>query len=127
MAPAAALVIVNHLKRFNHDIHYYDLILTGDLGNVGVNILKDYLSEEFNIYANNILDAGSKLYKNIAEINDGASGPLALPLYFLYNIIHNHKYKRILLVGTGSLHSSTLVNQNQSIPSIAHAIEIEVI
>ena len=36
------------------------------------------------------------------------------------------KYKRILLLATGSLHSPLLVNQKESIPAVTHAIEIEV-
>lgn len=127
MAPAAAEVIVEHLNNFKQDINYYDLILTGDLGNVGLNILKDYLNEEFHINSRNIIDAGSKLYKTIDDINDGASGPFALPIYFFNNILNKRKYKKILLVGTGALHSTTLVNQGISIPSIAHAISLEVI
>jgi len=126
MAPAAAEAIVEHLSNNRINIDYYNLILTGDLGNVGLNILKDYLLEEFHISANNIIDAGSKLYKNLKDINDGASGPFALPLYFFYNILHKSKYKKILLVGTGSLHSSTMVNQKESVPSIAHVLELEV-
>lgn len=126
MAPAAAEVIVNHLNNLNLDANYYDLIITGDLGNVGLNILKDYLNEEYHIKFESIIDAGSKLYKNIPDINDGASGPLALPLYFFFNILNKKKYKNILLVGTGSMHSSTMVNQKESVPAISHAIEIEV-
>lgn len=126
MAPSAAEAIVNHLNNNSVDINYYDLVLTGDLGNVGLNILKDYLYEEFHIKADNIKDAGSMLYNDIPDINDGASGPFALPLYFFYNVINQKKYRKILLVGTGALHSSTMVNQFQSIPSIAHVIDLEV-
>ena len=43
MAPAAGDVIYNHLKDTKRDISYYDLILTGDLGIYGKNILKDYM------------------------------------------------------------------------------------
>ena len=39
MAPAAGDVIYNHLKDTKRDISYYDLILTGDLGIYGKNIL----------------------------------------------------------------------------------------
>jgi stage V sporulation protein AD len=39
----------------------------------------------------------------------------------------NKKYKKVLLVGTGALHSSTSVQQKASIPIVAHALEIEVI
>ena len=127
MAPSCAETLFNHLNNFNIDISYYDLVLTGDLGTVGLNILKDYLEEEYNIKANNITDAGSKLYKNISDINDGASGPATLPLFLFYNIIQNKKNKKILVVGTGALHSKTMVNQKCEIPSISHAIEIEVL
>ena len=37
------------------------------------------------------------------------------------------KWRRVLIVGTGSLHNTTLVNQKLSIPSLAHAISLEVI
>ena len=126
MAPAAAEAIINHLNNFNRTIDYYDVVVTGDLGSVGLNILKDYLKEEFNIRANNIIDAGKNIYNVIKDINDGASGPSVLPLYFFYNILNKEKYKKILLVGTGSLHSKTMVNQKLDIPAIAHVISIEV-
>ena len=127
MAPSAAETLVEHLNNNNETVDSYDLILTGDLGNVGLNIFKDYLFEEFHIKLSNVLDAGSLLYKNINDINDGASGPFALPLYFFYNIINKKKYKKILLIGTGSLHSSTLSNQGLSVPSIANVLELEVL
>ncbi|MCR5787889.1 MAG: hypothetical protein K6G37_02250 [Bacilli bacterium] len=127
MAPAAAEAIYEHLVNNSESLDDYDLILTGDLGNVGLMILKDYLKEEYNIVTNKIIDAGSNLYKKINEINDGASGPATLPLYLFYNIIDSNKYKKILVVGTGSLHSRTIVNQKLSIPSVAHVISIEVV
>ena len=34
---------------------------------------------------------------------------------------------RVLLVATGALHSQTTVNQKLTIPSIAHALSLEVI
>ena len=37
------------------------------------------------------------------------------------------EYKRVLLVATGALMSTTMVNQKLTIPSIAHAISLEVI
>ena len=126
MAPSAAEVIKNHLSNFDRDISYYDLVLTGDLGGVGLNILKDYLSVEYDIKTDNFIDAGANLYKKISDINDGASGPAVLPLYFFYNVLSNNKYNKILLVGTGSLHSRSLVNQKEAIPAISHAVSIEV-
>jgi len=126
MAPSAATVLQSHLENFNRDINYYDVILTGDLGNVGSKILKEYLDVEYGIKADNIVDAGANLYNKIDDINDGASGPAVLPVYFFYNILNNKKYKKILLIGTGALHSRSMVNQKEPIPGISHAISIEV-
>ena len=52
MAPAAGDVIYNHLKDTKRDIDYYDLILTGDLGIYGKNILKEYMMTKYNIKLN---------------------------------------------------------------------------
>ena len=43
MAKAAADTIFNHLKDLNREIDYYDLVLSGDLGIYGKNILKEYI------------------------------------------------------------------------------------
>ena len=62
MAPAAASVIVSHLEELKRDADYYDLILTGDLGEVGSNILKEYLEQTYNIKLKNHMDAGMNIY-----------------------------------------------------------------
>ena len=49
MAPAAADTIYNHLKNLNRNPDYYDLILTGDLGKYGKEILINYLKYLHNI------------------------------------------------------------------------------
>lgn len=125
MVPSVAKTIYKHLMNTNTKVSDYDLILTGDLGIYGVNILKDYLIKEYGIKANNIKDAGSMLFdskKNIA----GGSGPLCLPM-ILFTKILKTKYKKILLVGSGSLHSKLSVNISESVPSISHVVYIEVV
>ncbi len=47
MAPAAADTIHQHLTDLNRDPSYYDLILTGDLGLYGKEILIDYMKAEY--------------------------------------------------------------------------------
>ncbi len=127
MAPGAAKCIYEHLKETNRTPEYYDLILTGDLGVYGVSILKEYLNKEYKINANNIQDAGVLLFeeKSGGEIA-GGSGPVCLPL-ILFTKILKENYKKILLVATGSLHSKTSCNLNESIPSVAHIVSLEVI
>lgn len=127
MAPSAAKTINDHLKDTNRKIDYYDIVLTGDLGIYGINILKDYLKKEYNIEANNLVDAGSILFdsEELTEIA-GGSGPVCLP-FILFGSILKENYKKILLVGTGSLHSKTSCNLSESIPSVSHAVSLEVI
>ena len=127
MAPSAAKTINDHLKDTNRTIDYYDIVLTGDLGIYGINILKDYLEKEYKIKANNLIDAGSILFdKNRLDKIAGGSGPVCLP-FILFNKILKENYKKILIVGTGSLHSKTSCNLSESIPSISHAVSLEVI
>ena len=126
MAPAAADTIVTHLKEMQRDPSYYDLILTGDLGKVGSRILDEYLNVNYNIKMNNHMDAGTEIFCDSQNINSGSSGPVTIPLVFFNKIIKTTKYKKILLVATGALHSPMLLNQKDSIPAIAHAVSIEV-
>ena len=126
MAPSCAEVIYKHLTDTGRKINYYDLVLTGDLGEFGVKILKEYLKIKYNIKLDNVIDSGSIFYTN-ENIYAGASGPACLPLILFDHIIPMNKYKKILIVGTGSLHSTLSTNLNIPIPSISHAVSLEVI
>lgn len=129
MAPAAATTIYNHLIDTGRKIDYYDLILTGDLGIYGKNILKDYMKKEFNVELNNYDDASSMIFHvDVEPVYAGGSGPACLPLVaysYIFEEMKKKKYKRVLLVATGALMSPTMVNQKMTIPSIAHAISLE--
>ena len=60
----------------------------------------------------------------------GGSGPACAPLVtygYIFNLMKKKQLSRVLLVATGALHSQTTVNQKLTIPSIAHAISLEVI
>ena len=127
MAPAAASTIVNHLNELNRSINYYDVVLTGDLVEVGSQILKEFLLKNNNIKMKNHLDAATLIYSDEQETFSGASGPVALPIVLFNKILKQRKYKKILIVGTGSLHSPVMCNQKNTIPSIAHAVSLEVI
>ena len=127
MAPAAAQTFIEHLNNFKITPKYYDLILTGDLGNIGKEIFKKYLLINKKIKLNNYLDAGCELYSKSLDVGAGGSGPVCLPLVLLNKIINYKKYKKILIIGTGALHSPVAVNQKNSIPAIAHAISLEVL
>ena len=127
MAPAAADTLFKHLKDLDRVIDYYDLVLTGDLGCVGGNIFKEYMKITYNINVKKHLDAGCELYLKSQDTNSGGSGPSCLPLVLFNKILPMKKYNKILIIGTGSLHSKTLANQKKPIPAIAHAVSLEVI
>ena len=126
MSPACANTLFHHLKNSNKKLLDYDLILTGDLGTTGIKILKEYYLKTYHEEINNIQDAGSILFNGIKNKYSGGSGPCCLPLVFFGNILPQKKHHRILLLGTGAMHSATLVNQKLPIPAICHAIELEV-
>lgn len=127
MAPAAAEVLHNHLQDFKRSPNYYDVIVTGDLGAIGARIFEDYLLINYNLKLKKHLDAGEEIFVKSQNVKAGASGPISLPMVFFNKIILNNKYRRILLIGTGALHSPSLVNQKESIPAIAHAVSLEVL
>lgn len=127
MAPAAARTLNEHLKDLKRDLNYYDLILTGDLGSIGSEIFKEYCFRTYDLRLKKHLDAGCELYLKSQEVYAGGSGPACLPLVLFNKILPTAKYKRILIIGTGALHSKTFVNQKCPIPAIAHAVSLEVL
>lgn len=131
MAPAAAETIYQHLMDTKREIGYYDLVLTGDLGIYGKEILKEYMQVEYNINLKNYEDSACLIYNPAnKEHYAGGSGPSCLPLVsysYIFDKMRKGEYKRVLLVATGALMSPTMVNQKLSIPSIAHAISLEVV
>lgn len=131
MAPAAAKVIFNHLRDTKREIGYYDLVLTGDLGIYGEKILKEYMSVEYNVELNNYDDCGTLIYDvDKQPVYSGASGPACAPLVtysYIFDQMKKKDIRRVLLVATGALMSTTMVNEKNTIPSIAHAVSLEVV
>lgn len=133
MAGAAADTLKTHLEDLKRKEDYYDLILTGDLGLYGKEILKDYMMKEHKININsNYNDCGIMLYdlKEQKEVLAGGSGPVcsALVTYgFILDQMKKKNLKRVLLIATGALFSPTMLYQKENILSIAHAISLEAI
>lgn len=131
MAPAAAQTIYNHLSETKREIDYYDLVLTGDLGIYGKKILKEFMQTEYNIKLNNYDDTACMIFDlDNQPVYAGASGPACAPLVtygYIFSKMKKKEIRRVLLVATGALMSPTMVNEKMTIPSIAHAISLEVI
>ena len=131
MAPSAYETFITHLKELNLKPEYYDLILTGDLGKYGKTIFNELFYKNFGYYLSNYEDSACMIYdNNDKRVLAGGSGIACINLvtnsYVIPQMI-SKKYKRVLLIATGALMSVTSVNQKMSIPSISHAVSLEVI
>lgn len=132
MSPSVIDTLSRHFKETGRDNNYYDLIVTGDLGKYGVDIVKDYFLKEYNISLKNYSDCGVMIYdlEHQRDVHAGGSGPAcsALVAYsYLYDLLKKKKYKRILLLATGALFSPTMLYQKENINSICHAVSLEVV
>ena len=131
MTPSAAYTLNQHLENTNTKVSDYDLILTGDLGKYGKDLLKEYIKEEYNItLLDNYDDSATMIYDYKDNVYAGGSGPSCLPLVTYSYVIPKllkKELKKVLLIATGALMSPTTVNQKMSIPSVSHAICLEAI
>ena len=129
MAPAAADTIFNHLLNVKKSPTDYDLIITGDLGALGTKLLKKLLIDKgFDIDFNHV-DCGEMIYNIKLDEYQGGSGAGCISLVFssyIYKKMIDKKIKRVLIIATGALLSPTSSFQGQSIPGIAHAVEVEI-
>lgn len=131
MAPAVADVLNTHLKDLDRTIDDYDLILTGDLGIIGKNILIDFMKSEYGIDIKNIYnDCGVMLYDldKQKDVLAGGSGPVCSALVVYSDIIRKiekGELKKVLYIATGALFNPTMVFQKENILGIAHAISLE--
>lgn len=128
MAPAALETLYKHFKNTNTSPKDYDLILTGDLSNIGHKIIKEELLKKYN-YNKNYNDCGLMLYDiNSQNVFSGGSGPATSAIVLLSYVkkqLEEKKFKKVLLCATGALMNTTMLNQHESIPAIAHIIELE--
>ena len=129
MAGAAEDTLITHFKDTGRNPNYYDVILTGDLGHIGKDILIDLASSKgYNIQAN-YNDCGVLMFdKEKQDTHSGGSGCGCIATVFsgyVYQMLQEKKYKKVLMIATGALMNSTSTQQGESIPGIAHAISIE--
>lgn len=129
MAPAAAELIAQNLTDFDRKPEDYDRIVTGDLGEVGHEILIDLLKDKGFDISKVHDDCGMIIFDNEKQgTGSGGSGcgcaASTLAAHFLPKLATG-ELKRILFVPTGALLSTVSFNEGQSIPGIAHGIVLE--
>ncbi|AMA74284.1 MULTISPECIES: stage V sporulation protein AD [Aneurinibacillus] len=129
MAPAAVDTITAHFRDLQLPFDHYDLIATGDLGQIGHSIAKDlFAKHEIPISDERLTDCGLLIYNEDQQVIAGGSGCAccATVTYgHLLRRLRQGEWKRILVVATGALLSPLSFQQNETIPCIAHAVAIE--
>ncbi|MBC8570386.1 stage V sporulation protein AD [Zongyangia hominis] len=128
MAPAAASTIKQFLEDTQTQPSDYDLILTGDLGQIGSDILYDLLRRENIEIAKNHSDCGLLIFdREKQDVHAGGSGcgcSASVLCSYILSRIRDGELKNVLFIATGALLSPTSVQQGQSIPGIAHLVHI---
>ena len=127
MAPAAAQTLIEFFRESGESPRKYDAIYTGDLGYVG-SILLGQLMEKERYAMDNHKDCGLLIFDRTKEnVQSGASGcgcsGCVLSSHIL-PLMEDRKMKKILFMATGALLSPTTAMQGESIPGIAHLVEI---
>ena len=129
MAPAAAQTLKNFFDDTGTAPRDYDLILTGDLGEVGSKSLYDLLLLENIDISNRHNDCGLMIFdRNKQDVHAGGSGCGCAASVFCSKILSdlsNGIYNNILFMATGALMSPTTCGQGATIPSIAHLVNVK--
>lgn len=129
MAPAAAELIAQNLTDFKRKPEDYDRIITGDLGEVGQQILFDLLLKKGMDIRKQHEDCGMLIFDSQTQgTGSGGSGcgcaASVLSAHFLPKLASG-ELERILFVPTGALLSTVSFNEGQTIPGIAHGVVLE--
>ncbi|MBR4745212.1 MAG: stage V sporulation protein AD [Clostridia bacterium] len=127
MAPAAMDTLITHFKNTNTKPEDYDLILTGDLGKLGSEILIDLMENKGYNLRENYCDCGHMVYSDTQKTHQGGSGAGCSASVFNSYVLAkltDGSYNRVLFCATGALLSTLSSQQGDSIPGICHAVEI---
>lgn len=130
MAPAAADTLKKYFRDTKTSPDSYDLILTGDLGSIGHELVKTLLERENISLGANYLDCGMMIFDaDNQDVHAGGSGcgccASVLAAYVLPQM-QAGLYKNVLVAATGALMSPTTNQQGESIPAISHLIRLTI-
>ena len=108
----------------------YDLIVTGDLGRLGHQIVSDFFARDGLPLGERYTDCGLLLYDiESQDMHCGGSGCGCCGSVFcgyVYRELKRHNLSKVLVMATGALMNPMIIEQGESIPAIAHAVAIEI-
>ena len=127
-SPAACDTIKTFLKDTGTTPSDYDLILTGDLGQVGSELLIELLNREGIGILDRHNDCGLMIYdREKQDVHAGGSGcgcSASILCGYILNELRQKRLNEVLFIATGALMSPTSVQQGESIPGIAHLLHL---
>ena len=128
MAPAALSTIKAHMDDLGTSPEDFDLIVTGDLGQVGKELLLELARREGLSLGGKLTDCGTMVFDNTRQdVHAGGSGCGCSAITLcghLLDKLNTGKLERILFCGTGALLSPTSTQQGLPIPGVCHAVSI---
>ena len=128
-SPAAADTIFEFFRGSGTGPSDYDRIITGDLGRIGSRLLSDLLAEKGVDISGKHDDCGVLIFDESQDVHAGGSGCGCCASALCGKILGDMQsgaLGNILFVPTGALLSPTTVMQKQTIPSIAHLVNIRI-
>ncbi len=129
MAPAAADTLLRYLKHSGTTPEQYSVIYTGDLGKHGSKLFCELMRRD-GVNINNHVDCGTVIFDlETQNVECGGSGcgcgGSMLGIKIIPDLLKNEDKKgRVLFMATGALLSPVTVGQTETIPGIAHLIEL---
>lgn len=128
MAPAAYATIRAHFEDLKTGSEDFDLIVTGDLGQVGKEMLLELARRDGVSLGGKLTDCGTLVfYREKQDVHAGGSGCGCSAITLcgsLLGQLQSGKLKKILFCGTGALLSPTSTQQGLPIPGVCHAVSI---
>lgn len=129
MAPAAADTVRAHFEDTNSKPDDFDLIVTGDLGSLGRELMLELLrKEKCAVPEKKSMDCGMAIFSPEQDVHAGGSGcgcSASVLNSDLFQRLSAGELKRVLFMATGALLSPVSSMQGESIPGIAHAVVLE--
>lgn len=128
MAPAAAQTLKAHLDDMGRLPDYYDLVVTGDLGTVGMALATELFIREGLCPQPNYSDCGVLIFDKQQGVMSGGSGcgcSASMLCGPLMKKMTTGEINRLLFIATGALMSPISSFQGETLPGIAHAVAIE--
>lgn len=128
MAPSAYATIRAHFDDLKTSPEDFSLIVTGDLGQLGKEMLLELARRDGVSLGGKLTDCGTLVFDNTTQdVHAGGSGCgcSAITLCgYLLSQLNTGKLKKILFCGTGALLSPTSTQQGLPIPGVCHAVSI---